>query len=153
MKKVFRSISSDTTQIIAKEIMEDMVEKNRIKFSNVILLNGNLGSGKTVFVKGALKYFGIIADKNISPTFVIIKRYITKNNNAIVKNIYHIDAYRISKKDNLESIGIHKILEDKNSIVFIEWPENMRMLFNKINKYNIYFKYCENENEREIILK
>ena len=68
------------------------------KFPNMIIcLNGELGSGKTVFTKGIGKYLGIKRTIN-SPTFTIMKIYDTQN--PIINKLYHLDVYRL---DNSES--------------------------------------------------
>lgn len=85
----------------------------------IILLEGDLGSGKTTFAKGFCEYFGI---RDVtSPTFVIMKKYEIKNENF--DYLYHIDCYRA--ETDLQEIGIKEILDNNNGIVIIEWPEKI----------------------------
>lgn len=86
-----------------------------IKPGDVIVLNGNLGAGKTFFVKHVLKNFGI--DNVNSPTFAIANEY-----NGKFK-IYHFDFYRINNSSELFDIGFDDYLNDNNAITFIEWGE------------------------------
>lgn len=84
-----------------------------IQNGDIIILNGNLGSGKTFFIKRVVEIFGVgIAN---SPTFAIVNEYYGK------KTFYHFDFYRINKSNELHDIGIEDYLSDKNAITFIEW--------------------------------
>ena len=81
----------------------------------VIILNGNLGAGKTFFIKSLLKNFGI---ENVSsPTFAIVNEY-----NGKFK-FYHFDFYRIKNSAELFDIGFNDYLNDSDSIMLIEWGE------------------------------
>lgn len=86
-----------------------------LKPGDIVLLYGDLGFGKTTFVKGVAKGLGIDS-RIISPTFTIIR---------IHENMHHIDLYRIENMKQLEEIGLKEILEDKSSIKLIEWPEKL----------------------------
>lgn len=91
----------------------------------ILALDGNLGAGKTTFVKGIAKGLGI--KKNIcSPTFVIMNQYSLKN--KAIKYLYHLDAYRLKSKKDLENIAFFDIINNPENIVVIEWA-------NKIKKY------------------
>ena len=80
----------------------------------VICLNGELGSGKTMFVKGFAVGLGI--EENItSPTFNIIKEYLDGES-----PLYHMDVYRLD--ENFESVGIEDYFE-KDGITIIEWAD------------------------------
>lgn len=82
---------------------------------DVVLLNGNLGAGKTFFVKYVCREYAI---ENVSsPSFAIVNEYINSN------KIYHFDFYRIQKETELYDIGIEEYLGDKEAIVFIEWAQ------------------------------
>jgi len=112
------------------------------KFPNmVICLNGDLGSGKTVFVKAFANALGIDEDIT-SPTFNIIKEY---NNGELP--LYHMDVYRI--EDALEDIGIEDYY-DKNGVTIIEWAD---MIKDKLpeERLDIKFKIID-ENTRVIVL-
>lgn len=110
------------------------------KFSGmVICLNGELGSGKTVFTKGFAAALGI--DETItSPTFNIIKEYINGE-----MPLYHMDIYRL--EGNIESTGILDYF-DKEGVIIIEWA-NMIEDYLPEDRLDIYFKVVE-ENRRII---
>ena len=83
----------------------------------VICLNGDLGSGKTVFTKGFAAALGI--DEVItSPTFNIIKEYVNGE-----MPLYHMDVYRL--EGNIEGTGITEYF-DKDGVTIIEWAEMIK---------------------------
>ncbi len=102
-----------------------------IKGDEVIVLNGNLGTGKTFFIKEVLKNLGV--DEVSSPTFTLINEYSGKF------KIYHFDFYRINKPAELIDIGYYDYF-NKDAVIFIEWgnlfPE---MLPKKRIEINIAF--------------
>lgn len=86
------------------------------KFENmVICLNGDLGSGKTVFAKAFAHSMGI--DEISSPTFSIIKEYDGE------MPLYHMDVYRV--ENNVENLGISEYFE-KNGVTIIEWADMIK---------------------------
>lgn len=93
-----------------------------LKGGEVLALFGDLGAGKTTFVKGVARSLGV--EKNIkSPTFNIMKIYSVNNNK--IKYLVHIDAYRLATLADSESIGLEEIISNKENVVLIEWPENV----------------------------
>ena len=101
-----------------EETMELAENFESEKFPNMIIcLQGDLGSGKTVFTKGLAKAIGI--DENItSPTFNIIKEYDGE------LPLYHMDLYRLEEVDS-DSIGIEDYFT-KDGVVVIEWADIIR---------------------------
>lgn len=106
-----------------------------------IILTGDLGGGKTQFVKGIAAGLGI-TETIVSPTFTIERIY--KNKNI---ELHHFDLYRVLNDKEIAS-GIIDLAENKQNIIVIEWPENIAGILPQ--KYTaINFKYLS-ENEREI---
>lgn len=133
----FVSPSPKATMQAAKELAEEVIFTNSLV---VLGLVGNLGTGKTNFVKGFFK--GLGARKKItSPTFVILRKILIKNK----RNAYHIDAYRMDKRDIL-SLGFKDIFKTPN-IVVIEWADKIK---NTLPKGTIWIKFEHSlkENER-----
>ncbi|MDP7004925.1 MAG: tRNA (adenosine(37)-N6)-threonylcarbamoyltransferase complex ATPase subunit type 1 TsaE [Phycisphaerales bacterium] len=89
---------------------------------SVILLDGELGTGKTCFTRGLCEGLGGDPRQVSSPTFAIMQEYDIANN----KRLVHIDAYRLSGEDELESIGWDELLQDKNAIIAIEWASRIK---------------------------
>jgi tRNA threonylcarbamoyladenosine biosynthesis protein TsaE len=88
----------------------------------VVLLNGQMGSGKTTFVQEALRQLGI-SNPGGSPTYALVNSYPSKS----FGTIYHLDLYRLKTKEEAYDIGIEEIL-DGSSLCFIEWPEKIEDL-------------------------
>ena len=95
----------------------DFAEKfaKELKVGDIVVLSGELGSGKTKFVQGVLKHFGI-EDEISSPTFTIVNEY-----NADNINIYHFDVYRLEDSDEFYAMGGDEYLS--SGICLIEWGE------------------------------
>ena len=85
-----------------------------LKKGDVVLLSGDLGAGKTEFVKGVAKYFGF--DGVTSPTYAYLNIY--------GDFIYHYDCYRLSSGEDAELLGLTDYFNGDN-ICFIEWAENI----------------------------
>ena len=111
------------------------------KFPNmVICLDGELGSGKTVFTKGIANALGI-KEPITSPTFSIIKEYDGE------LPLYHMDVYRLD--GNTEGIGIEEYF-NKGGVVVIEWADTIKDILPK-EYLHIKFKVID-ENKRMLIL-
>lgn len=102
------SRSTSDTKNIALEFIE------AVKGNEVIAINGDLGAGKTFFVKCIAELFDI--NNASSPTFAIVNEYYGK------KKIYHFDFYRINNERELIDLGIEDYFND-DALVFIEWAD------------------------------
>ena len=112
------------------------------KFPNmVICLNGELGSGKTMFVKGIANALGI-NEVITSPTFNIIKEYEGE------LPLYHLDVYRLDETSN--DIGIEEYFS-KGGIVVIEWAENIKDILPE-ERLDVKIKVL-GENKRSLVFK
>ena len=112
-----------------------------IEPGDVFKLEGDLGAGKTTFIKGvvnALGYNGIVS----SPTYTLINEY------NINPKIVHIDCYREQNIDRWFFLGINDYFDD-NSIIFIEWPEILESIIPINKSYKIRMKSIGN-NKRDI---
>jgi len=136
MEYKYTSRSIDDTMELAENIESE-------KFPGmVICLDGELGSGKTVFVKGFAKGLGI-TEIVTSPTFNLIKEY-----NSGEMPLYHMDVYRIEESDN--TIGFDDYF-NSDAISIIEWSD---MILDKLpnERLEIKFKIID-ENTRVLVLK
>ena len=112
------------------------------KFPNMIIcLDGELGSGKTIFTKGIANALGI-TETITSPTFTIIKEYEGE------LPLYHMDVYRLD--GNTEGVGIEEYFS-KGGVVIIEWADTISDILPD-ERLDIYFK-VSSENKRTLILK
>lgn len=89
---------------------------------DILCLYGPLGAGKTTFTTGIINYF-LPGKRVLSPTFIIVRHYIVSAKK--IKNIFHIDLYRLETTENWKSIGLDEILVIPESIVIIEWAERL----------------------------
>jgi len=112
---------------------------SKLKNGMIIILNGDLGAGKTFFIKHVLLKFGITNTN--SPTFAIVNEYMGD------KVFYHFDFYRINKESELHDIGIEDYFNDEQSIIFIEWGNLFPHVLPK-KRIEINISYI-NDNERE----
>lgn len=109
------------------------------KFPNmVICLNGDLGSGKTLFTKGFAQAMGI--DDITSPTFTIIKEYQGE------LMLYHMDVYRLEESN--ENIGIEEYF-DRGGVTIIEWSDMIKDILPS-ERLDISFKIT-GENSRALL--
>lgn len=116
--------SPEETQNIAKDIIDALLEEEGVRgTSTIIALKGDLGAGKTVFVKGVAEHLGVVGVVT-SPTFVIEKIYALPEG-APWKHLVHIDAYRLEGEEELASIGWNTLATDPNNLICIEWPEQV----------------------------
>jgi len=87
----------------------------------LIVLSGELGAGKTVFVRGVAKGLAVPTGVRVtSPTYVLQHRY-----SGGRLTLYHIDAYRLSGALDFEGSGLRECLEDPHGVVCMEWPERV----------------------------
>ena len=138
MKKIYKTNSPEETEAVGKDVI------NSIKDTAFIALYGDLGAGKTAFVRGAVKNFSPDAIVT-SPTYNIVNSYSFDG-----VNIYHFDMYRITDDEDLYSVGFYDYLD--NGIVIAEWSENIPFAIPK-EHISVTINKLQNENEREIIVE
>ena len=114
--------------------------------ATVVCLSGDLGAGKTAFIKELGVLLGIRKEEITSPTFVIEKIY--GINHKDFHHLIHIDAYRIEESHELVTLGWNEIVADKKNLICIEWPEKIKDILPKETN-NIKFEFI-NEETRNI---
>ncbi len=122
--KIILSSSPEQTLEIGSEFSKGA------SIGNIYCLNGEIGSGKTTFMKGVLKgfnYKGIVT----SPTFTLINEYDSS------PSVIHIDCYREDNIDRWISLGILEYFQS-DKIIFIEWPDIIKKILPD-NIFNIDF--------------
>lgn len=118
---------------------------SKLNKGNIIVLSGELGSGKTKFVQGVLEYFGL-ADEISSPTFTIVNEYIKDD-----INIYHFDVYRLADTDEFYAMGGDEYLQ--NGICLIEWGEMIESILPNHYTKIIFRKNDDNPEYRELLIE
>ncbi len=138
MYKFISKCEQDTINF-AKELAKKLNKKD------IIVLSGDLGSGKTKFVQGVLKYFGL-ENEISSPTFTIVNEY-----NTNICPIYHFDVYRLADIDEFYAMGGEEYFE--NGICLIEWGEIIEDALPSNYLKVIFNKSESNENFRELTIQ
>ena len=113
-----------------------------LKPGDIIVLTGELGSGKTKFVQGILENFNL-ADEISSPTFTIVNEYTSDN-----INIYHFDVYRLADSDEFYAIGGEEYFS--KGICLIEWGELIEDILPKPYTKIVFTKKNDDTNCREL---
>ena len=137
--KKFDITSENNTKVVSEKLSE------RLIIGDIVCLFGNLGVGKTTFIKYLINFFQKKnKDKTIevpSPTFNILNEYKVKE-----FKILHFDLYRLRNKDEVNNLGI---FENKNdSLILIEWPE---IIVNEISDFiRLDFEYSNNYKKRTL---
>ena len=116
MENIFYSNSENETLKIAGEFALSLNE------GDIVLLDGDLGAGKTVFSKGIVSALSNGEINAVSPTFVLVNVYDT------TPEIYHFDLYRIEDVSELDAIGAEEYFYS-NGISLIEWPSRAIDIF------------------------
>jgi tRNA threonylcarbamoyladenosine biosynthesis protein TsaE len=117
MPEIFFSDSEEKTE----EIGFSLAECGKIKFGDVVALEGDLGSGKTAFTRGLVRFFSPYP-RVASPTFSLVNEYRTN-----AGRIFHFDMYRIDCEDDLLSIGFYDYLD--SGLLIIEWFDKIADFF------------------------
>ena len=117
MSESYRSDSEENTFELGKKFAE------RLQYDDVVLLYGDLGSGKTSFAKGVCSFFNV-EDVVSSPTFTIINHYEGETPTGEETTIYHVDLYRVKSQSELEDIGFIECMNAPHALKIVEWSEN-----------------------------
>jgi len=108
-----RHLSSDSetaTQVIAAALAR------QCKTGDCILLQGDLGAGKTAFARGFIQALSPESQEIVSPTFTLVQTYPARDT-----TIWHFDLYRLKTPEEVTEIGLDEVLQ--SGITLIEWPE------------------------------
>jgi len=113
---IHTSYSERDTQQFAKDIIRRLGQRN------LILLQGELGAGKTVVAQAIAEELGV-GDVVTSPTYVLLKVYNTDDQQY--RRMVHADLYRIEYNQHIDEIGLTDYLSDPETLVVVEWPERI----------------------------
>ena len=137
--------SPEETENVGFELAKRMEGDSSLP--SFIALYGDLGVGKTAFVRGFARVFSPSALVR-SPTFALVNEYPTKG----ARRLFHFDMYRITDEDDLYSIGYYDYLDD-GSICLVEWSENIPYAIpDEYIKVEIAKTNWDVANERRIII-
>ncbi|MBI4120869.1 MAG: tRNA (adenosine(37)-N6)-threonylcarbamoyltransferase complex ATPase subunit type 1 TsaE [Parcubacteria group bacterium] len=126
---------NDLKDIASKVVHEALAQRGALR-ATVVGLYGDLGSGKTTFVKNIAEVLGI-SEPVVSPTFIIERVYAMHH--AQFTHFIHIDAYRLKDGKELLRLGWDDIAKDPKNLVFIEWADRVEAVLPK-DAIKIYFE-------------
>jgi tRNA threonylcarbamoyladenosine biosynthesis protein TsaE len=110
----------------------------------LVLLRGDLGTGKTTLVKGIAEGLQAAQQEEVtSPTFTLIHEY-----RGPQTNVFHIDLYRIEKRRELDTLGIDELLTQENNLLLVEWGEKFAQIVSAADGQIIITRV--NDQERKI---
>lgn len=150
MKKIISKNEKETLRF-AKKFAKSL------RGGEVVGLIGELGAGKTVFVKGLARGLGVRQEIH-SPTFLLMKIYNVRpstNSGHKIKHLCHVDAYRLTGTDELIDVGLTEWLGKDNIVTVIEWADKVPELLRGKKVIKINFEFGERAETRilEIIQK
>ena len=140
--KTFISKSEKDTIEIATKLAK------KLKGGEILALEGDLGAGKTIFTKGLGKVFGIMQHIT-SPTFVLMKIYRIENKEYRIKNLVHVDCYRLEEPQELFYLGLEEYINKRDTIVVIEWADKIKKYLEKFKKV-IWIKFKDKDSQKII---
>lgn len=120
----------------------------QLKGGDILLLEGELGAGKTTLVKGLAAGLGISYEIT-SPTFTLMNIYPV--NSDKIKTLVHIDTYRLKDEEELTEIGVEDYLGKPDALCIIEWPEKIAGLLKNKKTTVVTIEHSEN-NQRKITI-
>ncbi len=140
-----------TAELATQSVQETVVFAQSfarfLRRGDIVALYGELGSGKTQFVKGACTALHASASV-VSPTFVILHRYEGRDHAGEELLLYHVDLYRIQSPNEIYDLGYEEFFGG-TGITFVEWADKLGELLPK-RRYDVHCTYGEKENERAI---
>jgi len=146
----YLSRSAKETKKIAKFVLNKLLEKD-FERPLVFIIEGEIGVGKTVFVKGMGEFLGI--KEIVSPTFVVMYEYEVEKSK--VDKLIHLDLYNLEEKEEFEYLKIGEYLAPGN-LLAIEWGEKVGEIFDLLKEKGeiVYVKMSyKSEKERVIEVK
>jgi tRNA threonylcarbamoyladenosine biosynthesis protein TsaE len=122
----------------------------RLERGDVVALLGELGTGKTLFVKGICEAFRAQGHVS-SPSFIILNRYEGKDLSNQELLIYHLDLYRVKSLDEIYDLGYEEFFYG-DGITLIEWAEQLGDLLPS-KRYDVHLSYGESDSHRRITIE
>lgn len=123
MKILSKSLAD--TRGAALEFLRHMAKRRSKTSATVVVFSGNLGAGKTAFAKELARSLGV-RERVVSPTFVLMRIYPIPPAGRRAygfSRLVHIDAYRLERPEELETIGFAEAVADPGNLVVVEWGE------------------------------
>lgn len=140
------SQSPRETSNLAKLLAEELLKTKPGKKVLVVGFVGDLGTGKTTFIKSFLRALGV-KERVASPTFIFSRRY--KSKLKYYENIWHFDVYRLNFPKGVREIGLREAISHDKNLVIVEWADKIKGILPKGTIW-VEFKHGVKSNERHI---
>ena len=124
MRETF-TMREENIATLAHKVVQMLSQQESSK-AKVLLLDGDLGAGKTTFTKEIARVMGIDTAKVNSPTFILKKEY--KADHSTFRKLIHIDAYRFNTPQEAKVLRLEDDLDEPDTIIAIEWPSKMKVM-------------------------
>lgn len=125
MNEIVQKITRPDLTALAELVLEKVHASQNLQAASVIALSGDLGTGKTTFVQTLAQVLQI-EDVVTSPTFTVMKQYVVSQQNLYgIKQLVHMDAYRIESIAELGPLRLTEILATPGILLCIEWAEKI----------------------------
>jgi len=121
---------------------------DRLHAGDVVAFYGDLGTGKTEFIKGVCEELGV-SEIVSSPTYTIVNQYPAETSYGEEVTIYHIDLYRIEDPAELVELGLQEILSDPLGIALIEWAHVAESMVPAV-RWDVRLSALDDESRRRI---
>lgn len=144
MKQQFLSGSEAETISIARRFA------GSLRRGDIIALVGELGTGKTQFVKGICEAFRIRTHVS-SPTFVILNRYEGQDSTGGDLLLYHFDLYRVLSPEEIYDLGYEEFLY-ADGLSIVEWADRLGNLL-PLQRHDVHLSFGRRENDRHIVIE
>ncbi len=125
MKKEVKNL--EELRAVAEAFLGEIAGSPEKETATVVGLSGDLGAGKTAFVKCVASILGI-TELVTSPTFILEKVYIIPRGSVVGERftkLIHIDAYRLEGGKEMRALDWNSLLLDEHNLIFMEWPEKV----------------------------
>jgi tRNA threonylcarbamoyladenosine biosynthesis protein TsaE len=139
----YRTRSTEETRQVAKEFA------GTLQRGDIVALVGDLGAGKTQFVKGVCEAL-LVSSPVASPTFVLLHRYLGKDPFGMELIIYHLDLYRIASTSEILDLGYEELFYGKG-ICLVEWADRLGDLLPD-PRIDVRIMLGATEEERDIVI-
>lgn len=115
--------SPEETVTLGEELGAELLD-----YGVVITVDGELGAGKTHFVKGIAGSLGLNELSVTSPTFALANEYDCERQDGAYFSLFHLDCYRFEKPEELLELGVEDYLYPQTGATIVEWPERIAAL-------------------------
>ena len=146
----FISHKAEETRALGQKLTRNFLKKRSPRKALIISCEGELGTGKTTFIQGVARGFGI-KEQIKSPTFVILRQHRLPQEVAGFETFYHLDCYRLKGARDILNLGFKDLICDPKNVIVIEWANRIKKCL-PAESLRVKFRHLGNQ-KREIRIK